>query len=540
LLTMSMTKPTSEQVTFLAAGSGATQRTALDKLRDVVSVKDFGAAGDGTADDTAEIQAALDAVPAIGGCVYFPAGTYVVSAPLVVDSNTVLVGDGMYVSKLSATTAFTSSQAMVYANAENNITIEDLGFFGNTNGTLGAGTGIHLKNGTRNQVRSCYVENTTQAGIRYEEQNTGIIESCVLQACGRTGYTDNHGVMVYSDAASAIQTYSIKVLSNTIATSFRKGITTFSNLSLYDLLISGNTVTGSGLGNIYVGGDTGATHDKIRIVGNYCQSSPVNIQIGSTSNSVVDGNNCDNNSGSSNIGFVNSTDLVISNNVVQNSAVHGITFIAAAGQRNEQIAIIGNIVRNSNRITAGFGAGIRIDDTDVALVASNIVVDDAATTRQTHGIVDASTNTNVSITDNFVLNATSAPYLIQTTTAMVSAINPGTTFEFRGGLITRQADKALVNGNNNDVVIPSQCGVMRITGPTGAYSITGIAGGSAGRELLIVNDTAQVLTLEVNDGLSTAGNRLYPTGGVDMTIAAYASQRLVYATVNSSNFWVTP
>jgi len=537
---MSMTKPTSEQVTFLAAGSGATQRTALDKLRDVVSVKDFGAAGDGTADDTAEIQAALDAVPAIGGCVYFPAGTYVVSAPLVVDSNTVLVGDGMYVSKLSATTAFTSSQAMVYANAENNITIEDLGFFGNTNGTLGAGTGIHLKNGTRNQVRSCYVENTTQAGIRYEEQNTGIIESCVLQACGRTGYTDNHGVMVYSDAASAIQTYSIKVLSNTIATSFRKGITTFSNLSLYDLLISGNTVTGSGLGNIYVGGDTGATHDKIRIVGNYCQSSPVNIQIGSTSNSVVDGNNCDNNSGSSNIGFVNSTDLVISNNVVQNSAVHGITFIAAAGQRNEQIAIIGNIVRNSNRITAGFGAGIRIDDTDVALVASNIVVDDAATTRQTHGIVDASTNTNVSITDNFVLNATSAPYLIQTTTAMVSAINPGTTFEFRGGLITRQADKALVNGNNNDVVIPSQCGVMRITGPTGAYSITGIAGGSAGRELLIVNDTAQVLTLEVNDGLSTAGNRLYPTGGVDMTIAAYASQRLVYATVNSSNFWVTP
>jgi len=39
---MPMTKPTSEQVTFLATGTGATQRTALDKLRDVVSVKDFG------------------------------------------------------------------------------------------------------------------------------------------------------------------------------------------------------------------------------------------------------------------------------------------------------------------------------------------------------------------------------------------------------------------------------------------------------------------------------------------------------------------
>jgi len=70
------TKPTSEQVTFLAAGTGASQRTVLDKLRDVVSVKDFGAVGDGVADDTAAIQAAVDAVPLTGGCVFFPPGTY--------------------------------------------------------------------------------------------------------------------------------------------------------------------------------------------------------------------------------------------------------------------------------------------------------------------------------------------------------------------------------------------------------------------------------------------------------------------------------
>ncbi len=56
---MPMTKPTSEQVTFLAAGSGATQRTALDKLRDVVSVKDFGAVGDGVVNDGNAILARL-------------------------------------------------------------------------------------------------------------------------------------------------------------------------------------------------------------------------------------------------------------------------------------------------------------------------------------------------------------------------------------------------------------------------------------------------------------------------------------------------
>jgi hypothetical protein len=72
-----MTKPTSEQVTFLAAGSGATQRTALDKLRDVVSVKDFGAVGNGVANDTAAFNAAWTA--SNPHPVYVPPGTYLVT-----------------------------------------------------------------------------------------------------------------------------------------------------------------------------------------------------------------------------------------------------------------------------------------------------------------------------------------------------------------------------------------------------------------------------------------------------------------------------
>jgi hypothetical protein len=86
-----MTKPTSEQVTFLAAGTGASQRTALDKLRDTVSVKDFGAVGDGVADDTAEINAALASGAKM---VHIPAGTYKVSATLNVPVNVSIVGDG--------------------------------------------------------------------------------------------------------------------------------------------------------------------------------------------------------------------------------------------------------------------------------------------------------------------------------------------------------------------------------------------------------------------------------------------------------------
>jgi len=74
---MPMTKPTSEQVTFLAAGAGASQRTALDKLRDTVSVKDFGAVGDGVADDTAAFVAAAAQIQAQGGGTFLiPPGTY--------------------------------------------------------------------------------------------------------------------------------------------------------------------------------------------------------------------------------------------------------------------------------------------------------------------------------------------------------------------------------------------------------------------------------------------------------------------------------
>ena len=65
---------------FRQTGTGATARTVDDKLKDTVSVKDFGAVGDGTTDDTAAIQAAINA--ANGKPVLIPGGTYRITSTL--------------------------------------------------------------------------------------------------------------------------------------------------------------------------------------------------------------------------------------------------------------------------------------------------------------------------------------------------------------------------------------------------------------------------------------------------------------------------
>jgi len=69
------------QVDFVQAGTGAVTRTMQNKVREyAVSVKDFGAVGDGVTDDRTAINNAFSAVITRGsGTVFFPYGTYYVS-----------------------------------------------------------------------------------------------------------------------------------------------------------------------------------------------------------------------------------------------------------------------------------------------------------------------------------------------------------------------------------------------------------------------------------------------------------------------------
>lgn len=79
------------------AGTGAVTRSVQSKLRETVSVKDFGAVGDGVTDDTLAIQAAINsfggASTGTGATVYFPNGNYLITSSLFLNYNTSLLGE---------------------------------------------------------------------------------------------------------------------------------------------------------------------------------------------------------------------------------------------------------------------------------------------------------------------------------------------------------------------------------------------------------------------------------------------------------------
>ncbi|KJA18280.1 glycoside hydrolase family 55 protein [Hypholoma sublateritium FD-334 SS-4] len=89
------------------------------------SVKDYGAVGDGVHDDTSAINAAISAQGRCGiGCdssttspaiVYFPQGTYLVSAPIIPYYYTQLIGDGKVPPTLLASASF-SGMAVIDAD----------------------------------------------------------------------------------------------------------------------------------------------------------------------------------------------------------------------------------------------------------------------------------------------------------------------------------------------------------------------------------------------------------------------------------------
>lgn len=168
------------QVAYTAPLSGATATNVQAKLVQTVSVKDFGATGDGITDDTVAIQNAINAVSALGGTVYIPAGTYVCSATINLAKFVYIRGAGIRATTLKWAT---TGDGILMSSPINTSTPVNTGVYDiNLQCTNGANTGGGYVDVCGTYV---YLERVRVIGFKYgiifDQTELGDIYLCELQ-----------------------------------------------------------------------------------------------------------------------------------------------------------------------------------------------------------------------------------------------------------------------------------------------------------------------------------------------------------------------
>jgi hypothetical protein len=228
----------SSLVTFVQAGLGAVVRTAQAKMRDVVSVKDFGAVGDGVADDTVAIQAAEDACAASGQALWFPAGTYRCNSGITKKSVN-WFGAGKYKTKLAYYGNSTFINATGTSPDRRLFTISDMELNGTNAGTSAKGITVGWNQRSTPLVR-VHIFNFGHYGIHFNDQNWIVdFYDVEVDTCGRST-TNSSGVFkdpsIDAGTWNAISFYNLTVEACGTASSTAGGInlqTTNANRGLY-------------------------------------------------------------------------------------------------------------------------------------------------------------------------------------------------------------------------------------------------------------------------------------------------------------------
>ncbi|OWQ92039.1 hypothetical protein CDN99_06685 [Roseateles aquatilis] len=145
---------------FIRGGVGAVLRTVQDVLRERVSVKDYGAVGNGVANDAAAFQAAATYAATVGAAVFVPDGKYLINGIVTLPDKVSLWGNGKSTSELQfgPSGALRITGTNLGAGASGHLSIRGLGI---TNQGGGPTYALQLSYATRVLVSDCVIYNTS-------------------------------------------------------------------------------------------------------------------------------------------------------------------------------------------------------------------------------------------------------------------------------------------------------------------------------------------------------------------------------------------
>jgi parallel beta-helix repeat protein len=411
--------------------SGVTKQTLAAAVgAGVVNVKAYGAVGDGVANDTAAIQAAINAA-ATGAEVFFPAGTYLTSASLTVTKSITLSGEG-YGSTIRGANAGTYIIVLVQSAtfaALNGVKIRDLRLDGNSGGQLDAGL-LVLNNVVGGVVQGVWIENGTRtsgtSGVNGISASAGTPGGAGSQLVIRDCYLRN-----LSKPAINWTTESVEALIEGNHIRDITGNGTAPGIQLnggFNGRVIGNYVRNTQGPGIYVSSDGSGNPSRNAVIANNvvdtCGVSSTTqgdgILITATSTSVgrivVAGNNIydcgTNTNGGAGIHVINHDNVVLNANLVRNNRYDGIRV-----QGCNHMSITANRCTGNNLAGVSFAGGIQIRGVCAHVaITGNHCSDDKGAPTQSYGIIfdGSATLTHLTVEANHLEGNVNGPLLADT------------------------------------------------------------------------------------------------------------------------------
>ena len=97
-----------------------------------------------------------------------------------------------------------------------------------------------------------------------------------------------------------------------------------------------------------------------------------------------------------------------------------------------------------------------------------------------------------------------------------------------GAIRHNEAAVTLSIGANNNLALPTNASLLYLNALGSSFSITGIAAGTSGRSFIIQNQSGQTMTLAHDSASSTAANRLFTQSKADVVVSDKQTATLVY------------